>query len=232
MEVDRTIEKEIGSYISTRLRDYFGKGPSSVYVAIKLPYIAIQLRGFLAPAEKILLRQKESRRVLKTRELLMKDLKPEISAELMNISGFSTSEMYVDWNLEEKTGMLLVVLDNADESAERNWPEEVDETAFRLALDQIGNKTCKLPEDTEIFWLNHRIILLKHSGIFLNIEKELIKAGFSEELKLVKRSVERTMHQQLVWKPVISRNVQDVFIDWNLEEDKGYIVLLLENEER
>lgn len=232
MAADRTIEKEIGSFISTRLRDYFGKGPSSVYVAAKPPFIAIQLRGFLAPAEKILLRQKEYRRVLEIRELLMKDLKPEISLKLMKIAGFSTNEIYIDWNLEEKTGLILAVLDHDNEEAARNWPEEVDERAFRYALQQSGDKTYKQPEETEIFWLNNRTVLLRHSGIFMHIEKELIKAGFSEELKQVKRPLERMMLRQLIWTAAISRNVQEVFIDWHLEEDKGYIVMLLENEKK
>ena len=232
MATDRTIEKEIGSYISTRLRDYFGKGPSSVYVAAKPPFIAIQIRGFLAPTEKILVRQKEYRRVLEIRELLMKDLKPEISLKLMKIGGFSINEIYIDWNLEEKTGLILAVSDHSSEEAEREWPEEVDESAFRFALQEVIGKTCKQPEETEIFWLNHRTILLRHTGIFLHIEKELIKAGFSEELELVKRPLERMMLRQLIWKSTISRNVQEVFIDWHLEGDKGYIVMLLENEEK
>lgn len=232
MKVERTIEKEIGSYISTRIRDYFGKGPSSVYVAVKMPYIVIQLRGFLAPAEKILLKQGESRRVLEIRELLMKDLKPEIAQKLMRIGGFSINEMYTDWNLEEKTGMILAIVDNASENADQNWPDEVNEAAFRGALQEVSAKTYKQPDETDIVWLNHRTVLLRHSGIFMHIEKELIKAGFSEELKLVKRPLERTMHRRLLWKPAISRNVQEVFIDWHLEEDKGYIVLMLENEER
>ncbi|MDN3448607.1 Na-translocating system protein MpsC family protein [Planococcus sp. APC 3906] len=232
MAAERTMEKEIGSFISTRLRNYFGKGPASVYVAVNSPFIAIQLRGFLAPAEKILLRQNEFRRVLEIRELLMKDLKPEIAMEVRKLCGFSTNEMYIDWNLEEQTGLILIVLDSGSGKGECKWPLEIDEHAFRDTLQQISDKTYKQPEETEIFWLNHRTVLLRHSGIFMKIEKELIKAGFSEELKLVKRPLERTLLRQLVWKAAVSRDVQEVFIDWHLEEDKGYIVLLLENHEK
>src|SRR5690606_34465422 len=49
MPNEKTIHTEVGSYISTLLRDHFGKGPTSVFVTVKPPFITIHLRGFLAP---------------------------------------------------------------------------------------------------------------------------------------------------------------------------------------
>lgn len=54
-----SVQAEIASYIGKLLRDNFGKGPSSVYVSLKKPFITIHLRDFLAPMERVLLSQGE-----------------------------------------------------------------------------------------------------------------------------------------------------------------------------
>ena len=81
-------------------------------------------------------------------------------------------------------------------------------------------------------WLNNRTLLVKRSGIFIHIEKELIDAGFDDELKLVKRPMERRMLLEIDWKAIMGRGVQEVYMDWNIDEDHGYIVLILEPEEK
>ncbi|MFD1861657.1 DUF2294 domain-containing protein [Planococcus chinensis] len=232
MPKERMIEKEVGSYISTLLRDYFGKGPSSVYVTANPPYITIQLRGFLAPTEKFLLRQKEIRRILETRDLLMKDLKEQIAGELSGIGEFSVGDMYTDWNLEEQTGLILAVLENGMDGTESGWPKPIDDAGFRETISRFSEKAQKIPEKVEAFWLNNRTLLVKRSGIFIHIEKELIEAGFDDELKLVKRPMERRMLMEINWRPVIGRSVQEVYMDWNILEDYGYIILILDPEEK
>ncbi|MGK7376763.1 Na-translocating system protein MpsC family protein [Planococcus sp. 1R117A] len=51
----KSVQTEIGGYISTLLRMHFGKGPTSVFVTIKFPFIPVHIRGFLEPTEKSLL---------------------------------------------------------------------------------------------------------------------------------------------------------------------------------
>lgn len=232
MAKERVIEKEVGSYISTLLRDYFGKGPSSVYVTANPSYITIQLRGFLAPTEKFLLRQQETRRILETRDLLMNDLKEQIIQELMGIGHLAVDNMYTDWNLEEQTGLILGVLHGGTDAEEKGWLKPVENAAFSKTINEFSQKAQKIPEKVEAFWLNNRTLLVKRSGIFIHIEKELINAGFDDELKLVKRPMERKMLLEIDWKAIMGRSVQEVFMDWNIHEDHGYIVLILEPEEK
>ncbi|HSI66262.1 MAG TPA: Na-translocating system protein MpsC family protein, partial [Planococcus sp. (in: firmicutes)] len=86
MHNTQKIQKETGGYISTLLRDYFGKGPSSVFVTVNKPFITFYLSGFLSPTERILLKQNETRRILETRDLLMNDLEEEIKLQLHKIA--------------------------------------------------------------------------------------------------------------------------------------------------
>lgn len=230
MAREKIVEREVGSYISTLLRDYFGKGPSSVYVTVADPYIVIHLRGFLAPTEKILLKQNETRRILETRDILMNDLRADISLELLKIGEFQLNEIYADWNLEEQTGLILCIFERPSEVPAKDFPKEIKDQKFLKAVEGVFEKVQKVPDSFEIFLVNDRAILIKRSGIFIHIETELIRAGFFEELKLVKRPLERKMLEQLNLQPVLGRNIREVFLDWSFEEDKGFIVLILQPE--
>lgn len=57
MKSGKSVESEISGYISTLLRQNFGKGPTSVYVTLSGPFMTIHFRGFIAPMEKILLKK-------------------------------------------------------------------------------------------------------------------------------------------------------------------------------
>lgn len=232
MAKEKTIETQVGGYISTLLRDHFGKGPTSVYVTIEPPFITVQLRGFLAPTEQILMNQQETRRILETRDLLMNELKAEIKLKFGELAGFDVQEVYADWNLKEKNGLIIAILNKNTMDQKQPWPENIDEKAVYQEIKEASRKAQKVPESTEVHWLSDRIVLIKRSGIFVEIELELIKAGFIEELKLVKRPLEHQLIALSKLAILFKKNIQEVFLDWNFEEDKGYMVLLLEAKKR
>lgn len=228
MQNEKTIHTEIGSYISTLLRDHFGKGPTSVFVTVKPPFIAIRLRGFLAPTEKILIKQQEHRRVLETRDLLMNQLIRKIKLELWKIGEIDIEDVYADWNLDDQTGMILAVLSDKTPAEDFEWDSDIQVESIREEVKEASRKAQKTPESTELYWLNRRTLLIERSGIFVEIEKELILGGFIEELKLVKRPLERRLILQTRIESILKQPIQEVFLDWNFDTDKGYIVLLLE----
>lgn len=228
MSNEKTIHNEVGSYISTLLRDHFGKGPTSVFVTVKPPFISIHLRGFLAPTEKILLKQQEHRRVLETRDLLMNQLAADIKLDLWKIGKLEIEDVYADWNLDDQTGMILAVMADKSSAADIEWDSDIQVESIREEVEEASRKAQKTPESTELFWLNNRTLLIERSGIFVEIEKELIRGGFVEELKLVKRPLERRLILQTRIEAIMKQPILEVFLDWNFITDKGYIVLLLE----
>ncbi|TWT06692.1 DUF2294 family protein [Planococcus sp. CPCC 101016] len=228
MSNEKTIHNEVGSYISTLLRDHFGKGPTSVFVTVKPPFISIHLRGFLAPTEKILLKQQEHRRVLETRDLLMNQLAADIKLDLWKIGKLEIEDVYADWNLDDQTGMILAVMADKSSAADIEWDSDIHVESIREEVEEASRKAQKTPESTELYWLNNRTLLIERSGIFVEIEKELIRGGFVEELKLVKRPLERRLVLQTRIEAIMKQPILEVFLDWNFITDKGYIVLLLE----
>lgn len=227
MPNEKTIRTEIASYISTVLRDHFGKGPTSVFVTVKPPFIAIHLRGFLAPTEKILLKQQEHRRVLETRDLLMNQLASDIKLDLWKIGKLEVKEVYADWNLDDHTGMILAIMADKSPAEHFEWNSDIEIERVRDKVNEASRKAQKTPASTELYWLNNRTLLIERSEIFVEIEKELIRGGFVEELKLVKRPLERRLLLQTGIAATLKQPISEVFLDWNFVTDKGYTLVLL-----
>lgn len=227
MPGEKTASSEVSGYMSNLLRKHFGKGPTSVYVTIKRPYIAIHFRGFLSPMEAILLKQNEWKRVLETRDLLMNDLKPQIQEQLLKIAGMDFTELYADWNLPMQSGLILGIMDEKAIADTLRWPAGLDRQTFHQKIEQVNKDVEREPGSIESVWLSNRTLLVKCSEVMVGIENALIVEGYGEVLKLVKRPLERSMLYQAGLEETLHREVTEIFMDWNFEQDVGYFVLLL-----
>lgn len=205
------------------------KGPTSVFVTIHFPFIAMHIRGFLGPTEKALLYRNQKQLVLETRDMVMEELTSEIKLNFMEIGNFTVQELYADWHPENESGLLLAIL-HTDEDLEKPdfvWPDHLDQKAFDEEIIDMSIKGQKEPQKTNSFWLNDRTILIERLGIFVQIEKELIKNGFTENLKLAKRPLEyRLVEESSLWD-ILQREILETFVDWDFQQDKGYMVLVL-----
>ena len=110
MKKDKTIEAEVSGYISGLLRTHFGKGPRSVFVAIRRPFVIIHLREFLAPTEKVLMIQHEVKRVQEIRDLLMVDLDSRINMDLLKSVELDIKDIFGTFSIEHKNQHAGLVL--------------------------------------------------------------------------------------------------------------------------
>lgn len=225
---EKSIQSEISGFISTVLRKHFGKGPSGVFVTVNYPFIAIQIRGFLAPMERLQIKQQEMKRVLETRNLMMAELKPEIIEGLREVAQLEVNELYADWNLEQETGLIVGVMEEEPKEEMIPWPDEINKEAFERRVNEASYRAEKFPESTDLFWLSDRMILVRRIGILVQIEKELIKNGYMEELKLSKRPLEQRLMKEAGLEEVLRQPISAIFLDWNFQTDLGYVVFVLE----
>lgn len=228
MAQERTIQNEVSSFISSFFRQHFGKGPTSVYVTFEFPFIVIHLRGFLTPMEENLMNQNESKRVMGTRLLMMGDMEKEIVRNLKDITGIEIKELYADWDIEAKTGVIWGVMESDVEEEAVEWPEHLSKENFVEKINRASQRAEKVPEHTGAYWLNDRTVLVRRVGILMAIEKELIKNGFVEELKISKRPLEQRVLKEVEIESALSCKVNEVFLDWNFEKDLGYLIFILE----
>ncbi|MGO1058201.1 DUF2294 domain-containing protein [Planococcus sp. FY231025] len=227
MPKERTVQTEISGFISTLMRQHFDKGPTSVYVTMKRPFITIHFRGFNSPMEKVLLKQDEWKRVLETRDLMMSSLKPLITDELLKITGLEFKHLYADWNLPLETGMIFGVMDEKPTQKDFEWHDEADKQAFYKKIEKVHEEAEKKPGGIESYWLSDRTLIIKRVEILVGIEKALIGEGYTEILKLAKRPLERSLLDQAGLENILHQNIQETFLDWNFDEDLGYIVFVL-----
>ncbi|MCR6105179.1 DUF2294 domain-containing protein [Salipaludibacillus agaradhaerens] len=225
---DSKVYAQISSYIGRLIREKFGKGPTSVYVTIKHPYMTIYLKDFLAPMERVLLEKGEKKRVEETRDVLMEELLPEIMCKLEEIVSIKVKDLHYDWNLENRSGIIFGCVPEGTSHEHRAvspLPAEV-EGPFYKEINEASKRGQKMPERTEVFVLNDRTILTKRTGILVNVEKELIKNQFTEELKLTKRPMEKRLIDQGKLEDILGKDIDDTFVDWNFDQDIGYFVFI------
>ncbi|KHE72525.1 DUF2294 domain-containing protein [Halobacillus sp. BBL2006] len=221
----RSIQSELSSYIGKLLRDNFGKGPSSVFVSIEEPYITIYLKGFLAPMEKVLVNQNNTSNVEETRDLLMQELIPDIKATLRAVAGIEIESLYYDWSLSNRSGMIVGIMNVSPMLDENNENYEQKQTVHD-EIEKISRHAEKAPEMIRSFLLNNRTLIIERQGIFVAIEKEMIRLGFQEHLKIAKRHLEKRLLHLSSFESILQTRIEDVFLDWDFNLDRSYIIFI------
>lgn len=225
---ENTVQAEVGRYIAKVLDEHLGQSPEAVKVKMKRPYLLIYLRGFMLPNERFLLKRNEWKRVAETRDLLMIEIKKSLIREVGEIVGLPIKEIYADWNFEKETGLILARMDGESDSAER--PDDVDEAALLEKINFVSKKSQKEAETTKITWLADHVFVVERTGIMVDIEKELIRNGATEELRLAKRPLEHRMVNSVRLEPILKRPIEELFLDWDFEGDKGLMIFILKED--
>ncbi|MDT8860894.1 DUF2294 domain-containing protein [Alkalihalobacillus sp. MEB130] len=224
---EKELQQEIGGYTGRLLRDNFGKGPESVFVSIGYTFITIYLRKFITPSEKILMEQDQVMDVQQIRDKLMKSIVPEFKAYLELVTKRKIREVYYDWGLHNKSGVIVCVSREPFTTKESIVEDFIGKDAFNQEIIDISKQAEKAPEEIYSCELNPRTIVNVRNGILVRIEKELIRLGNEELLKRVKRNLEKNfLHNSSHFHTILGREVVDSFVDWDFELDKSIIVFI------
>ncbi|ASN03999.1 Na-translocating system protein MpsC family protein [Virgibacillus necropolis] len=223
----KTIEADIASYVGKLFRDNFGKGPGSIYVSVAKPFITIHLRDFLAPLEHVLINQKEDLKVQETRDIVMQELIPEIKDQLKAILSIDIENIYYDWSLVNKTGLILAIENTIEVNVDPDYLSYPAKEKVHEEIARFTKKAQKEPKNIESFMLNSRTLVSVREDILVRIEKELIKSGFGEQLKLSKRGLEKDILNTDFLESILDAEIEDAFVDWDFDLDKGFLILVL-----
>ncbi|WP_251040859.1 Na-translocating system protein MpsC family protein [Bacillus sp. ISL-45] len=222
------LEKEISGYIGKMLRENFGRGPGNVFCTISKPFASIYITNFLSPMENTLLTNHQSVYVQKTRDLMMETLEEEIKSYIELNTQDKIKEFYYDWNLDEKSGMLLFIFEN---DQPYNFDVYDNKNLVEEETIELSMEIQKAPEETHSKLLNERTLIIIRHGILISLEKEFIQLGFQETLKIAKRKLEKkviTQHQSS-YERYLNAKITDYFVDWNFDKDKSYTLFILKS---
>ncbi|MBM7683756.1 uncharacterized protein YbcI [Pullulanibacillus pueri] len=220
------LHTKIASYIGRTLRDHFGKGPESVYVSLGHSIITIYLKNFMTPMERILLDQQQETTVLEMRSILMENLIPEIRAHIKVSTSMDIKEFYYDWNLENRTGMLVGIFKEHEVQSNEAYSKK---ELLHQKIMEFTHKVHRRPQEIESFLINSRTLIIIKKGVLIELERELIKMGFKKVLLNAKKKITKNVHDRSVtfFENLLEREISEIFIDWNFEEDKDIAVLIL-----
>lgn len=227
---NKKVQTELASYIGRTLRENFGKGPESVFVSYNHSILTVYLRNFITPSESVLLTQKQDGIVQKTRDMLMQTLIPEFKAYIKILIGMEVSEFYYDWGLHNKSGMFVCIARTStteenikDKQYNYNGQENLHQEIIKISIQAEIE-----PEETLSYLLNDRTLVVIRKGLLVPIEKELIRLGGTEMLRLAKRNLEkRLLHNRNNFESILQAKVNDIFVDWDFLLDKSAIVLIM-----
>ncbi|MED2010534.1 Na-translocating system protein MpsC family protein, partial [Brevibacillus borstelensis] len=221
-------QTEISSYIGKILRDNFGKGPESIFVSIGHTFITVYIKNFLSPIEQVLLEQGQETTVNSIRDSLMQKLLPEIKTYINKITEREITEFYYDWNFHRKSGLFLGIASTPfsynPSFSELYEGKEALHREIYLHHEQVQRK----PENLVSYQLHARLILLIQQGVFVQIEKELIRLGHEDIVLLAKKNVEKQfLGKNSHIESVLNRRVIELFVASNARMDKSIIVFML-----
>ncbi|WP_063867864.1 Na-translocating system protein MpsC family protein [Paenibacillus sp. Soil766] len=226
--LDKQAQTEIASYVGRLLRDSFGKGPQSIFVSINRPFVVLYLKHFLSPTEKILLHQDQIHSIQSTRDLLMKSLIPEIKAYLLVFAGMKIGEFYYDWGLHNHSGVMVGIESGDDDEPISLESDYTGKEELHREISTISQQVEKKPDEVHSFLINERNLVVIRNGILISIEKELIRIGHEESLRLAKRNLEKShLHNNGHFQSFLNAKINDVFVDWDFHLDKSVIVFIL-----
>ena len=227
---NKQVQTELAGFIGRTLRENFGKGPESVFVSFNHSVMTVNLRNFLSPSESVLLGQHQETMVQTTRDLLMQTLIPEFKAYIKILMDMEVTEFYYDWGLHNKSGLFVCIGSIPTESETPNEKKYSypGQEILHQEINRISLQAEKTPEEVQSYLLNERTLVVIRKGILVPIEKELIRLGNFEALKLAKRNLEkRLLYNSGNFETILKTKVNDIFVDWDFYRDKSVIVLIL-----
>jgi len=228
MDDKQQLLTQISSYVGKLLRDHFGKGPESVYVSLGSTFFTLYIRNFITPMERVLLEQEQEMVVLDLRHQLMKKVLPELCAYIERTTGQTIREMYYDWSLYNRSGLIGGIAETpfpAGDEVDESYPGRDD---VHRVINQVSQEVQKRPEETYSCLLNSRTLLILRRGILVRIEQELIRLGHGELLRHVKANLEQSELRDGRFDSILQQRVIDSFVDWDFTLDKSMIVLILQ----
>lgn len=162
------------------------------------------------------------------RETLFQTMIPELASYIEIVTGVKPEEFYYDWSLDNKSGMLVAfcpepIPGGNDVNAAYEGKAELEQEMMR-----ISQQAQKIPEELVSYEINARTLIIIRNGILVRIEKELIRLGYSELLKSVKRNLEKSyLHNTSSFETILKKRVTDVFVDWKFYTDKSITVIVM-----
>ncbi len=124
--------------------------------------------------------------------------------------------------------MFVAIAEDSSDLLELSKKNFLGKEDLHQEINHISQQAQKAPEEVISVKLNDRTYIVLRTGIFITIERELIRMGQTEILRTAKRKVEkRLLHNSMRLESVFDAKIDDVFTSWDFERDKSVILFIV-----
>jgi uncharacterized protein YbcI len=178
--------------------------------------------------EEVLLSQGQNDMIDLIRITIIKSVLEELKGVIQVTIQTEVCDFYHDWNIPNNSGLLMFVLNNPIN--QENELIQLDTSEFEAEISRISALVQKVPDQINLYPISRQILLVERKGILVPIEKALITKGFDEELRVAKDELEKKyFHRDGKFDELFKQRVVDIFIDWNLKDDKSLMSFIIHN---
>jgi uncharacterized protein YbcI len=220
---------DLSSLTSKLLRKNFGRGPESCFSFANERFMVFYIRGFMSPLESALLEHGNSDNIEISRNIVMKQVLNQLKGILELEFEQDIESFYHDWNYPQNTGMITVQFEgDITQQVNHNLHSAVNLEPLINEVERISILVQKRPEKTKAYFISPKMFLVKREGILVQIEKALIAKGYEQTLIVTKDELEKSyLHRDGRFEEIFSNPVADIFVDWDLNEDRSIICFVL-----
>ncbi|KIL35802.1 hypothetical protein SD71_10350 [Cohnella kolymensis] len=215
------ITDQISAETQTLLRN-LGLIPEDITVSLDERCLTIQLHHLFTSAQETMVRL-DQHDMRATRDLIVDYVIPDLGDFINKVSGIKFESMYYDWNDSDSSGLIIGLPQGSRYREHEDYYPGKDEIHRQVA--KITYDVQKVPDSIYSFWTGDNMLVIVREGLFIKLEKELIKLGFTDGLWTAKRTLERqSFLSEAQATAILKRKHRALYVDWQFELDKSALV--------
>ncbi|MFD2614781.1 hypothetical protein [Paenibacillus gansuensis] len=178
-------------------------------------YLLVYMRNFMLPYTMV------GDEYTEIRVPMFTSVVPKVAEYVTEVTNLKNTPIFFDWYPENRSACLTVLLKDPV-SLDNMYPKKAE---VHLETNIITKDVEKLPEKVFSFWADPSHFIIIRQGFLIQIEKELIKLGFQDTLRISKRSLEKAyFDNHLMIAKLLGKHPSGVYLDWDFQLDWSVLV--------
>jgi len=213
----------LSSSFSKILKRSFGKGPETCSVSYKNNRLYVYMRKFITPAEEVLVENKSVNLAAMFRGAVINAVTEKFIPEVSKVLGMKVDHFYHDWNYHTNTGILLLEDGRNDEDLAIR--DSILEDHLFKVIRHVSSHFHKVPSSIRVVKFTQNFCAVECKKVLLYLESYLYENRNKDLLIKLSNEIKRgyTKYRNL-FEDIFNRIIEDLFILWDYENDRNYLI--------